>query len=220
MAKLPADNTSNYASLIISGRIGGWLSNNISYFQALVWNRDSTGIACIAIAGTAVNESGFFARADIVCYENSDATETVYIKCNGYYTYDIDLEVFQSAAQILYDGTYSASTPTGTLTASASASTKRITLVKGKLMVAGVEAKLTDTQYTANTDTIGSASAGTAIKADDITEWNAGAAAGMSVANGVLTFTPGSTPSLSYTEKTIPNISVTQKTVATGITAS
>lgn len=107
-------------------------------------------------------------------------------------------------------------------------------------------AVFTDTTYTANTTTVGSASAGTAIKADDITAWNAGStptlgdvitatkittwsagskptlgtaikadditawSAGTvttaSVANGVLTISEGTAPSLSYTEKTIPNV--------------
>ena len=82
------------------------------------------------------------------------------------------------------------------------------------------EMKFTDTTYTASTTSIGSASAGTAIPADDITAWSAGTLPTASVANGILTFSMGSLPSLSYTAKSIPNISVTSKTVATGITAS
>jgi len=84
------------------------------------------------------------------------------------------------------------------------------------------EWKLTDTntKYTASTTSIGSASAGTAIAADDITAWSAGSLPTASVANGVLTFAMGSLPSLSYTARSIPNISVASKTVVTGITAS
>ena len=81
-------------------------------------------------------------------------------------------------------------------------------------------AKFTDTTYTAQTTSIGSASAGTAIPADDITSWSAGTAASASVANGVLTITNGTAPALQYTAKSIPNISVASKTVVTGITAS
>lgn len=77
-----------------------------------------------------------------------------------------------------------------------------------------------NTTYTATTTSIGSASAGTAIPADDITSWSAGTAASASVANGVLTITNGTAPTLQYTAKSIPNISVTATTVATGITAS
>ena len=81
-------------------------------------------------------------------------------------------------------------------------------------------AKFTDTKYEAETDSVGSASAGTAIAADDITAWAAGSLPSFSVSNGVLTLAAGSLPSLSYTARSIPNITVTSKTVVTGITAS
>ena len=77
----------------------------------------------------------------------------------------------------------------------------------------------TNTTYTASTTSIGSASAGTAIPADDITAWSAGTATSASVSQGVLTITNGTAPSLSYTAKSIPNITVSSKTVVTGITA-
>jgi len=78
----------------------------------------------------------------------------------------------------------------------------------------------TDTKYTATTTSIGSASAGTAIAADDITAWSTNTPTSCTISKGVLTFTAGSAASLSYTARSIPNISVTSKTVATGITAS
>ena len=105
----------------------------------------------------------------------------------------------------------------------------------------------TNTTYTASTTSIGSASAGTAIAADDITAWTtntptavtkktvvtSASGATATVANGVLTLTNGSfgtgdsvtvtagtAASLSYTARSIPNISVTSTTVATGITAN
>ena len=81
-------------------------------------------------------------------------------------------------------------------------------------------AVFTDTTYTANTTSIGSASAGTEIAADDITAWSAGSVTTASVSGGVLTITPGTASSLSYTPRSIPNISVTPTTVATGITAN
>ena len=71
--------------------------------------------------------------------------------------------------------------------------------------------------WTATTGSIGSASAGTAIAAADITAWNAGTAASASIASGVLTISNGTAPSLSYTAKSIPNISVTSKNVVTEI---
>ena len=76
-----------------------------------------------------------------------------------------------------------------------------------------------NTTYTANNENIGSASAGTAIPADDITAWSAGTATSASVSKGVLTITNGTAPSLSYTAKSIPNITVSTKSVTTSITA-
>lgn len=67
------------------------------------------------------------------------------------------------------------------------------------------------------TDSVGSASAGTAIAADDITAWSAGTLPSISVSNGVIKLGKGSVPALSYTARSIPNISVTSKTVVTGI---
>lgn len=77
-----------------------------------------------------------------------------------------------------------------------------------------------NTTYTASTTSVGSASAGTAIAADDITAWSAGTMTSASYSKGVLTITNGSAPSLSYTARSIPNISVSNKTVVTGITAN
>lgn len=137
--KFPANNTANYASAILSGRIGGWESNNMSYINALLWNRGTPAISLIDIAGTASNMNSIWNIADVVLYVATDATATVYIKCNGYFTFDIDLELFQSTASIVYDGSHLTATPSGTLTAQASTSTKRLELVNGKLLANGQE---------------------------------------------------------------------------------
>ena len=79
-----------------------------------------------------------------------------------------------------------------------------------------------NTTYTVSTDSVGSASAGTAIAADDITSWSAGTlpSLSMSVSGEKLTITlsQGTLPSLAYTACSIPNISVTSKTVVTAVT--
>lgn len=75
------------------------------------------------------------------------------------------------------------------------------------------------TQLTASTTSIGSASTGTAIPADDITAWSAGSVPTLTYdedEEGVI-FTAGTAPSLSYTAKSIPNISVSRETVVAGI---
>ncbi len=78
------------------------------------------------------------------------------------------------------------------------------------------------TQISASTTSIGSASTGTAIPADDITAWSAGSVPTLTYdadEEGII-FTAGTAPSLSYTAKSIPNVSVTNKTVATGISVA
>ena len=82
------------------------------------------------------------------------------------------------------------------------------------------DAEFTDTKYSATTGTVGSASAGTDITADEIDSWDDGSPTSVSVDDGVLIITSGSKPSLSYTSKSIPNISVTSTTVVTDITES
>ena len=81
-----------------------------------------------------------------------------------------------------------------------------------------------------DTTTVGSASAGTAIPADDITAWTANTPTAvtmpqfsvngdtLNIVNGSVT--PGTAASLSYTAKSIPNISVTDKTVVTGFAST
>ena len=139
---LPINNDGNYASAIISGRIGGWVSGNMSYINALVWNRGTPGIALIDIAGDATSMNSIWSLSDLALYVNSSGTATLYIKCNSYFTFDLDLELFQSTASITYDGTYITTTPSGTLAALGSTTTKRIEVVNNNLYVNGTAASL------------------------------------------------------------------------------
>lgn len=70
------------------------------------------------------------------------------------------------------------------------------------------------------TGSVGSASVGTAIPADDITAWTTNTPTSVSYSGGVLTITLGTAASLSYTAKSIPNISVSSATVVTDISSS
>ena len=65
---------------------------------------------------------------------------------------------------------------------------------------------------------VGSASLGTAIDADDITNWDDGSASSATVSGGILTLTNSVVPTLSYTAKTIPNVSVTSTDVIIPVT--
>lgn len=142
--------------------------------------------------------------------------------------------------------TTSIATSTGTNQVTLAANTKYVLTAGGTTYIFTTPPD-TNTTYTASTTSIGSASAGTAISADDITAWTtntptavtkktvvtSASGATAAVSNGVLTLTNGSfgtgdsvtvtagtAASLSYTSRSIPNISVTSTTVATGITAN
>ena len=120
----------------------------MSYINALAWNRNSTGIAVLDIAGSASAMSTIWNLCDIVIYTNSDKSDTVYLKCKNYFLFDIDIEVYQNTSEIIYDGTHLTSTPSGTLNAQASTSTRRAELVNGKLIVAGNTVEVTNNKVT------------------------------------------------------------------------
>jgi hypothetical protein len=137
LCDLPTNDSGNYASAIISGRIGGWTSNDMSYINALVWNRGTPGISLIDIAGAATAMSTIWNTCELVLYANSANTATLYAKCYSWFTFDLDIEVFQASASITYDGTFITTTPTGTFADSCSNSTKRLELIAGGLYVNG-----------------------------------------------------------------------------------
>lgn len=137
---LPIDNNGNYASVIISGRIGGWVNDNMSYISALCWNRSGDGISVLDISGGATSMNNIWGRCDIVLYRDTTSKQTsIYLKCNGYFTFDLDFEFFQSGITITYDGSYITSTPTGTLGAQASTTNKRMEIINSQAYVAGTK---------------------------------------------------------------------------------
>ena len=151
---LPADNSSNYASVIISGRIGGWVNDNMSYVSALCWNRGGDGISVLDIAGGATSMSSIWSICDIVLYRDSTSKKTtIYLKCHSYFTFDLDFEFFQSGIEVTYNGTYITTTPSGTLGAQASASNRRMEIINSQAYVAG-------TQLVKNTDYANGTTAG------------------------------------------------------------
>lgn len=101
----------------------------MSFCQFLIWNRDGEGITCLHRDGKG-STSVATNTADLVVYRNSDNTSTVYIKCKNYFTYDLDIQTYQSNATIIYNGTYSTTTPTGTMKVSGAAATTRLELSK------------------------------------------------------------------------------------------
>lgn len=140
LVRLPKNDSNNSVSVIISGRIGGHTGDTMSLFQALIWNRNETGISALNVAGTATDESDFYSVCDFVIYKDTTTQiETVYIRGWLYYAFDINVELYQSTAEIIYDGTYISEQPAGIFVTSASTETRRISFVNGALLLGGTD---------------------------------------------------------------------------------
>jgi microcystin-dependent protein len=141
LCKLPVVSNSNSSSATIRGRVGGWNDSNMSSLYAMMWNRVTTGITLLDLAGNLYEKTqtiqDVWNLCDIVIYKNSDNSDTVYLKCKDYFCFDLDLELFQDIAQILYDGSYLTSEPSGTLSAQASTTNERMELYNSALHVDG-----------------------------------------------------------------------------------
>ena len=114
LATLPIDNAGNYASIIFNGRIGGWVgTQNVAYFTALLSNRSNyTGDNLSASVQLMGMGSAGLAISTIVAYKQTDLSTKLYIKVNGYYTFDFSYQKYQSSTLYNYTGT--SVTPTGT----------------------------------------------------------------------------------------------------------
>lgn len=111
------NNSGNYASLIITGRMGGWEAGNMSFVNMIVYNRGAEGGGYVS-----VDNGNFSSLCDIVMYRETNNSSTVYLKVSGYYTFDININTFQS----VYAYTGSNVTPTGTLKWTASSQADRL----------------------------------------------------------------------------------------------
>ena len=129
LATFPVYNSDgNYASFIITGRMGGWESGNTSFVNMILYNRNGEGGGYINVAN-----SSFFNLCDVVMYREADGTTTAYLKVKGYYTFDINVNTYQ--ATNVYTGTDVP--PTGTLKWTASANADRLAVSGGKVYVNG-----------------------------------------------------------------------------------
>ena len=108
LARLPSRvETDNNASLLISGRIG-YLPANIN---CLISNKNSVSIIGETYVGNNDVISNIFNIVDIVVTNGNINTNLVYIKCNGKFAFDLDVNLFVgemlgSSAEILYGGNY------------------------------------------------------------------------------------------------------------------
>lgn len=129
LASLPVyNNGGNYASFIITGRMGGWQADNMSFVNMILYNRNGEGGGYINVANSA-----FFNLCDIIMYRETDGTSTAYLKVKGYYTFDINVNTYQ--ATNVYTGTDD--TPTGTLKWTASTQADRLAVSGGVAYVNG-----------------------------------------------------------------------------------
>ena len=129
LASFPVYNSGeNYASFIITGRMGGWQSDNMSFVNMILYNRNGEGGGYINVANSA-----FFNLCDIVMYREEDGTSTAYLKVKGYYTFDININTYQAVN--VYTGTDD--TPTGTLKWTASEQADRLAVSGGVAYVNG-----------------------------------------------------------------------------------
>lgn len=129
LASFPVYNSGgNYASFIITGRMGGWQADNMSFVNMILYNRNGEGGGYINVANSA-----FFNLCDIVMYREEDGTSTAYLKVKSYYTFDINVNTYQ--ATNVYTGTDD--TPTGTLKWTASEQADRLAVSGGVAYVNG-----------------------------------------------------------------------------------
>ena len=129
LASFPVyNNGGNYASFIITGRMGGWQADNMSFVNMILYNRNGEGGGYINVANSA-----FFNLCDIVMYREEDGTSTAYLKVKSYYTFDINVNTYQ--ATNVYTGTDV--TPTGALKWTASTQADRLAVSGGVAYVNG-----------------------------------------------------------------------------------
>lgn len=129
LATFPEYNSSgNYASFIVTGRMGGWEAGNMSFVNMILYNRGAEGGGYIN-----VDNSVFYNLCDVVMYRETSGASTAYLKVKGYYTFDINVNSFQATSA--YTG--AAVTPTGTLKWTASTQADRLAVSDGVAYVNG-----------------------------------------------------------------------------------
>lgn len=129
LATFPEYNSSgNYASFIVTGRMGGWEAGNMSFVNMILYNRGAEGGGYIN-----VDNSSFYNLCDVVMYRETSGASTAYLKVKSYYTFDINVNSFQ--ATNAYTG--AAVTPTGTLKWTASTQADRLAVSDGVAYVNG-----------------------------------------------------------------------------------
>ena len=109
LGTLPAKgSTANYASFTLTGRFGGWETQNSSTMQIMLMNRGGIS-GTVSMCCTATDISRIWSVFDIVVSEDSSGVASIYLKCNNYFLYDFEWMTFDGT--FLYDGTYTTTVP-------------------------------------------------------------------------------------------------------------
>lgn len=112
LGQMVIDNSSNYGNYTFTGRLGGWTMGNAATYSIMLMNRGNyTGEDITATVSASGQVANALSICDIVVVKNSDKSNTVYLKCSGYFCFDFAWTAYQHS--IIYDGTYSTTEPSG-----------------------------------------------------------------------------------------------------------
>ena len=136
LAFMRKDDSGNYGTVNISGRIGGWEQINSANFDIMMLNRSSArdGNTITATVSAMGEVDAALALCDIVVYKQEDMTDIAYLKTNNYWLFDFDWNTFQH--EIIYDGT-TVEAPTGELVWALSTAPKSILNTDGSFKTSG-----------------------------------------------------------------------------------
>ena len=130
VAKLPVYNSDdNNATLLMSGRLGGWEIETASNIVVGVGNDNAEdGVVFIS----SKNATSSVGCGDVVIYRQLDGTSIVYLKMAQKHLFDLELHAVET--EIIYDGSYTI-TPAGVLQWEMSNAKTRLTLDNLKALI-------------------------------------------------------------------------------------
>ena len=100
LATFPIDDSANFASLLLRGRLGGWTTENSAYWEILIGNRtnDYSGIKIKAAVNAAGSVNQAIGPCDLAAYAQVDKSAILYIRvpAGQYYSFDLEYDAIQS----------------------------------------------------------------------------------------------------------------------------
>lgn len=110
LGKFAIDNAGNYGNFTFTGRFGGWSQGNAATYSIMLMNRsDYTAENITSTVSASGQVTNALSICDLVIIKNSDLSNTLYIKCKGYFCFDFAYTEYQHS--IIYDGTYTTTEP-------------------------------------------------------------------------------------------------------------